>query len=71
METCVLASQMIIETPDGKVMSDAMQTESPWAYHVMARSAYGDVVFRDDQDYTRFLRLLAEACGRTGWRMYA
>ena len=37
----------------------------------MARGDYGEVIFRDDQDYTRFLHLLAEACSRSGWRIHA
>ena len=38
---------------------------------MMARGDYGDLVFQDDQDYTRFLHLLAEACSRSGWRIHA
>jgi len=52
-------------------MSEVIHRESPWAYHVMARGNYGDVVFREDQDYTQFLHLMAEACGRSGWRIHA
>jgi hypothetical protein len=52
-------------------MGDAMQTEHPWAYHVMARGNCGDLVFRDDQDYPCFLHLLAQEYGRTGWRIHA
>ncbi|MCX6924945.1 MAG: transposase [Verrucomicrobia bacterium] len=52
-------------------MSGAIQTESAWAYHVIARCEYGDLVFREDPDYTCFLQLLGEACRRSGWRIHA
>ena len=40
-------------------------------YHVMARGNARAKIFLDDTDRTLFLRTLAEACGRTGWRVHA
>ena len=30
-----------------------------------------DSIFRDDQDWKRFIQTLAEACGKTGWQVLA
>lgn len=40
-------------------------------YHVMARGNQGQAVFRDDHDRRRFLDVLGEASGKTGWRVHA
>jgi REP element-mobilizing transposase RayT len=40
-------------------------------YHVMARGNQRRVIFRDDQDYRRFLETLGAACQKTGWRVHA
>jgi len=40
-------------------------------YHVMCRGNRQEPVFRDNRDNERFLDTLAEACGRTGWRVHA
>ena len=40
-------------------------------YHVMARGDRREDIFLDDMDRRMFLAVLAEACGRTGWRCLA
>ncbi len=40
-------------------------------YHVMSRGNRQDAIFLDDRDCETFLNTLAEACGRTGWRIHA
>ncbi|MFA7257422.1 MAG: transposase [Kiritimatiellales bacterium] len=40
-------------------------------YHVMSRGNRQDAIFLDDRDCETFLDTLAEACGRTGWRIHA
>ncbi|MEP6672724.1 MAG: transposase [Chthoniobacter sp.] len=40
-------------------------------YHVLDRGDRREAIFRDDEDRQRFLDTLAEACGRTGWRIHA
>lgn len=40
-------------------------------YHVMSRGNRQDSIFLDDGDCETFLDTLAEACGRTGWRIHA
>ncbi len=40
-------------------------------YHVMSRGNRQDAIFLDDRDCEIFLDTLAEACGRTGWRVHA
>ncbi|MBL9118204.1 MAG: transposase [Verrucomicrobiaceae bacterium] len=40
-------------------------------YHVMARGDQREDIFFDDKDRTMFLKTLAEACARTGWRCHA
>jgi REP element-mobilizing transposase RayT len=40
-------------------------------YHVLARGNHGQPMFKDDQDRQRFLETVAEACQKTGWRVYA
>ncbi|MDK2964091.1 MAG: REP-associated tyrosine transposase [Verrucomicrobiota bacterium] len=40
-------------------------------YHVMCRGNRQEPVFRDSRDNELFLDALAEACGRTGWRVHA
>lgn len=37
----------------------------------MARGNHGQGIFADDKDRHRFLETLAEACGKTGWRIHA
>ena len=39
--------------------------------HVMARGNRREAIVRDDQDCVTFLRTLAEACERTGFRVHA
>jgi REP element-mobilizing transposase RayT len=49
-----------------------MRIEYPGAaYHVMARGNHGQHIFKDDQDFKRFLSTLEEACQKTGWRVHA
>jgi REP element-mobilizing transposase RayT len=40
-------------------------------YHVMARGNQGRAIFKDDEDRHRFIATLADACGKTGWRIHA
>jgi len=40
-------------------------------YHVMARGNRREAIYRDDDDRRFFLKTVAEACGRTGWRVHA
>ncbi len=37
----------------------------------MARGNHGQPIFKDDKDRERFLETFAEACEKTGWRIYA
>jgi REP element-mobilizing transposase RayT len=53
-------------------MPRSLRIEYPGAYyHVMARGDREQSIFRDDVDRQFFLKALAEACGRTGWRIHA
>jgi REP element-mobilizing transposase RayT len=53
-------------------MARSLRYQYPGAfYHVMARGNARSQIFLDDPDRTLFLRTLAEACGRTGWRVHA
>ena len=55
-----------------RVMARPIRIQYPGAvYHVMARGNHGQPVFGDPQDRKRFLEALAEACGKTGWRVHA
>lgn len=40
-------------------------------YHVTNRGDRREAVFRDDEDRSRFVATLAEACAKTGWRVHA
>ncbi|NNJ71460.1 MAG: transposase [Kiritimatiellales bacterium] len=40
-------------------------------YHVMSRGNRQESIFRDKQDCEMFLKTLAEACERCGWRVHA
>ena len=40
-------------------------------YHVMARGDRREAIFHDDEDRRKFLAVLEEACGRTGWLCHA
>jgi putative transposase len=40
-------------------------------YHVVARGNRGSTIFRDRDDYARYLRLLSEAVRRFGWNVVA
>jgi REP element-mobilizing transposase RayT len=40
-------------------------------YHVMARGNRREPIYRDDDDRRFFLKTLAEACERAGWRVHA
>ncbi|MGA3171316.1 MAG: transposase [Chthoniobacteraceae bacterium] len=53
-------------------MPRSIRIEYPNAlYHVMARGNRREFIFRDDDDRRFFLKTLAEACERTGWRVHA
>jgi REP element-mobilizing transposase RayT len=40
-------------------------------YHVMARGNRREAIYRDEADRRFFLQVLAEACGKCGWRVHA
>jgi len=40
-------------------------------YHVMNRGDRGGKVFKDELDYSRFMKATEQVCERTGWRIHA
>jgi REP element-mobilizing transposase RayT len=53
-------------------MGRSIRIEFPGAfYHVLARGNRREAIYRDDEDRRYFLKVLSEACGRTGWRIHA
>ena len=53
-------------------MARKLRLQYPGAvYHVLNRGDRREAIVRDDQDRQRFLETLAEACGKTGWRVHA
>jgi putative transposase len=53
-------------------MPRSVRLEFPGAfYHIMARGNRKEAIFLDEDDHRFFLKTLAEACGRTGWRVHA
>ena len=53
-------------------MARPLRIEYPGAMHqAMARGNQGRSIFRDAADRRRFVEVLGEACGKTGWRVYA
>ena len=53
-------------------MARPLRVQYPGAvYHVMARGNQGKPVYGDDSDRKVWLETLAEACGKTGWRIHA
>ena len=53
-------------------MARKLRVEYPGAiYHVMNRGDRREAIFKDDTDREVFLSTLAEACGKTGWRVHA
>ena len=53
-------------------MARPLRVQYPGAvYHVMARGNHGRPIFGDDEDRQRWLKTLAEACQKTGWRVHA
>ncbi|MFH1970132.1 MAG: transposase [Verrucomicrobiota bacterium] len=40
-------------------------------YHVMSRGDRGEAIVKDDADRERFIKTLADVCGRTGWIVHA
>ena len=53
-------------------MPRSLRIEFPGAlYHVMARGNHRQDIFLSDLDREAFLRTLAQACDRTGWRVLA
>ena len=52
-------------------MARSIRIEFPGAlYHVMARGNRREPIYRDDEDRRYFLKALAQACERTGWRIH-
>ena len=48
-------------------MPRQIRIEFPGAvYHVMARGDRRELIYHDDEDRRMFLKVLGEACGRTG-----
>ena len=53
-------------------MPRKLRMEFPGAiYHVMNRGDHREEIFRDDEDRTRFLFTLGEACQKTQWQVHA
>ena len=53
-------------------MARKLRVEYPGAvYHVMNRGDRREPIFRDDEDRQRLLDTLAQACGKTGWKVHA
>ncbi len=53
-------------------MPRKLRMEYPGAiYHVMNRGDHREEIFRDDEDRTRFLSTLGEACQKTQWQVHA
>jgi hypothetical protein len=53
-------------------MSRSVRIEFPGAfYHVLARGNRREAIYRDDENRRYFLKVLSEACGRTGWPIHA
>jgi putative transposase len=53
-------------------MARSIRIEFPGAfYHVLARGNRREAIFSDEEDRRYFLKVLSEACGRTGWRIHA
>ncbi len=53
-------------------MARKLRVEYPGAiYHVMNRGDRREPIFKDDQDRSRFLDTLSEACHKTGWQIHA
>jgi REP element-mobilizing transposase RayT len=55
-----------------RAMGRRIRVQYPGAiYHVMNRGDRREPIFKDGEDYKRFLKTLAEACGKTGWQVHA
>jgi REP element-mobilizing transposase RayT len=53
-------------------MPRQLRLECPGAmYHVMSRGDRREQIFLDDADRHDFIKTLAEACHKTGWRVHA
>ena len=53
-------------------MARKLRVQYPGAlYHVLNRGDRREPIFKDDLDRIGFLEALAQACGRTGWRVHA
>ncbi len=53
-------------------MARRLRLEYPGAfYHVMARGNRREAIFEDQDDRRYFLKVISEACERTGWRIHA
>jgi REP element-mobilizing transposase RayT len=54
------------------LMARSIRIEYPGAfYHVMARGNRREAIYRHGDDRRFFLQVLAEACGKCGWRVHA
>lgn len=53
-------------------MPRKLRIEYPGAlYHVMSRGDRREDIFLDDVDRQDFIKILAEACQKTGWQVHA
>lgn len=53
-------------------MARRLRIEFPGAlYHVLSRGDRRELIFKDDEDRTRFIETLGEACAKTGWKVHA
>ena len=51
-------------------MPRKIRVEYPGAiYHILSRGDRGEDIFLDDVDRQDFLKMLAEACQKTGWQV--
>ena len=53
-------------------MARKLRIQYPGAiYHVMNRGDRREPIYRDKQDYERFMQTLAEACTKANWQVHA
>jgi hypothetical protein len=53
-------------------MPRALRIEYPGAiYHVLSRGGRREEIFRDEEDWSRFINTLQQTCEKTGWEVHA
>jgi len=54
------------------VMARPLRIQYPGAcYHVMSRGDRREAIFYNDAGRVEFLRILGQACAKTGWQLHA